>query len=353
MRSLKTSSAYSRYRKLAKHYYWVVTLTLVLALSVIMLGAYTRLTDAGLGCPDWPGCYGKLVLKNDPAKLKKAQQNFPNQPIVISKAWTEMAHRYLAGTLGLLISILAIWSLMRKRKHPEQSVWLPLSLVAALIFQVILGMWTVTLKVLPVVVMAHLAGGMLIASLLCLLMLSSSQRTIQQYNFGALRPLAILGLIIITLQILLGAWTSTNYAALACPSFPFCHGTLFPELDWRSAFNLMSPIGPNYEGGHLALNARVTIQMVHRYGAFVTVAFWLPFSLYLATSKTAGVLRRYGWMILALLILQFVLGAINVIKLLPIKIAVAHNAVATLILMTVTAFIYQLYDNKDKPRSTL
>ena len=350
MRSLKISNAYSRYRKLAKHYFWVVTLTLVLTLSVIMLGAYTRLTDAGLGCPDWPGCYGKLVLNNNSTTLEKAQQNFPNQPIVISKAWTEMAHRYLAGTLGLLISILAAWSLLRKRKHPEQSVWLPISLVAAVIFQVVLGMWTVTLKVLPLVVMAHLAGGMLIACLLCLLMLSSSQRTIRQPHFYVLRPFAILGLIIVVLQILLGAWTSTNYAALACPTFPFCHGALFPTLDWKTAFNLMSPIGPNYEGGRLALNARVTIQMVHRYGAFVTVAFWLPFSLYLATSKTAGVLRKYGWIILALLILQFVLGAINVIKLLPIKIAISHNAVATLILMTVTAFIYQLYDNK--PGST-
>jgi len=309
-----------------------------------MLGAYTRLSDAGLGCPDWPGCYGKLVLPSNHSALVKAQQTFPNQPIVVAKAWKEMVHRYVAGTLGILILALAVWSLFRKRYHSQQSILIPWLLVAAVIFQVILGMWTVTMKVLPLVVMAHLMGGMAIASLLCWLMLSSRpQQMMLQRNVSPLRPWAILGLVIVITQIFLGAWTSTNYAALACPNFPFCQGSLFPALDWKTAFNFFSPIGPNYEGGHLALNARVTIQMVHRYGAFITVAFWLPFSLYLVTSKTTCTLRKYGWLILALLMAQFLLGALNIIKLLPMKIAVSHNGVAALLLISVVALIYKLY----------
>ena len=331
----------------SRRYFWLAVIALVLALGVIMLGAYTRLSDAGLGCPDWPGCYGKLVLPSNHSALTQAQQTFPNQPIVAAKAWKEMVHRYFAGTLGIIILVLAVWGLMRKRENPRQSVLVPWLLVGVVIFQAMLGMWTVTMKLLPLVVMGHLMGGMAIASLLCWLMLSSKPRhALLQHKVDPLRPWAVLGLIIVITQIFLGAWTSTNYAALACPNFPFCHGTLFPTLDWKTAFNFASPIGPDYEGGRLAMNARVTIQMVHRYGAFITVAFWLPFALYLMISKTCVALRRYGWLIFILLMAQFLLGTLNVIKLLPMPIAVGHNGVAALLLITVVAFLHKLYSRR-------
>ncbi len=329
-----------------RRYFYFVVITLLLTLSVITLGAYTRLSNAGLSCPDWPGCYGRLVLPSSHTALEKAQQSFPNSPIVPAKAWKEMIHRYSAGALGIMIFVLAMWSLVRRRKYPNQSVFVPCLLVGALAFQVILGMWTVTLKVLPIVVMAHLICGMAIACLLCWLMQSSKQLHPVQQKINFIRPWAIFGLMILILQIFLGAWTSTNYAGLVCPTFPFCHGSLLPVFDWKSAFNFANPIGPNYEGGRLAMDARITIQMAHRYGALITVLFWLPYALYLLFGKTTVALRQYGCMILALLLAQVLLGVVNVVKLLPMKVAVSHNLLAVLLLITVVALIHKLYSNR-------
>jgi len=174
-------------------YYWFTLFAVVLALFVIMLGAYTRLTDAGLGCPDWPGCYGKLVLPESNAGLVQAQQAFPTVPLVAKKAWTEMAHRYFAGTLGLIILGLAIGAFFRRRNNPVQPLFVPWLLVGLVIFQAVLGMWTVTLKLLPLVVMGHLLGGMTIAALLWWLMLSSKQNSLTSgYAFSSLKPWALI-----------------------------------------------------------------------------------------------------------------------------------------------------------------
>ncbi len=307
-------------------------LAVLLALGVIMLGAYTRLSDAGLGCPDWPGCYGKLVV------------NLPLQPIVAKKAWTEMIHRYFAGALGITILGLAIWASFRRRHVLEHPLFVPWMLVVLVIFQVLLGMWTVTLKLLPLVVMGHLLGAMTIAALLWWLTLSTRRSTqLPIYHFHALRPWAFVGLCILLLQIFLGAWTSTNYAALACPHFPYCQGVLFPHLDWRSAFNFASPIGPDYEGGRLAMNARITIQMVHRYGAFITAAYLIPFSICLITIREYAQLRTLGWMISLLIATQFTLGILNVELTLPMWTAIAHNGVATLLLLSIVTVLYKIY----------
>lgn len=319
-------------------YYWLTTLALIPT-----LGAYTRLSDAGLGCPDWPGCYSKLILPKNEIALTRAQKNFPNNPITPKKAWKEMTHRYFAGLLGILIAVLAVWSFIRHRKIPSQSLLAPSLLVGVIAFQIILGMWTVTMKVMPAVVTIHLMSGMAIAALLCWMSLNAKPRlktTLQDYS--RLTPWAIFGLVIIILQIFLGAWTSINYAALACPSFPFCHSSLFPAFDWKNAFNFITPIGPNYEGEHLAMTARTTIQMTHRYGAFLTVLFSLPFSLYLIINKIYQALRPWGWAILALLAVQCTLGILNVVKLLPLSVAVSHNGVAALFLIATTAFSYKV-----------
>ncbi len=328
---------HSKYNLLSK-------IAVLLALAVIMLGAYTRLSDAGLGCPDWPGCYGKLVLPKAQAKLVSAQQAFPNKLLETQKAWTEMAHRYLAGTLGLIILALGFWALFRKRLRADQPLLVPWLLVALVMVQALLGMWTVTLKLLPLVVMGHLMGGMTIVALLWWLNLATKQnRTLTNYPLRALRPWAVIGLLIVMIQVFLGAWTSTNYAALACPHFPFCRGTLFPHLYIKNAFDFLSPVGPNYEGGRLAMNARITIQMIHRYGAFLTAAYFIPLSLCLITIKEFSPFRKLGWLILFLLAVQIALGIINVELLLPMPSAVAHNGVAALLILSIVTVLYKLY----------
>jgi cytochrome c oxidase assembly protein subunit 15 len=324
-------------------YFRLAFFTTVLALVVVMLGAYTRLSDAGLGCPDWPGCYGHLTVPATPAEIAKAQQAFPGQTVEAPKAWKEMVHRYFAGTLGLLILALAIWAVVRKRSYSQQPVTPAIALVLLVIFQAVLGMWTVTWKVLPIIVSAHLLGGMAIIALLGYLTVASRPRTtLVTHQATHFRPWAILGLVILVAQLFLGAWTSTTYSALACQDFPFCHGSLFPTLHLQQAFQIFQPIGINYEGGVFETPLRVTIQMMHRYGALITgvylgaLTIWLLFSY-----KTTGV-RGIAGLVLAALIVQILLGILNVLLTLPLWTAVAHNGVAALLLVFLVALIYRL-----------
>ncbi len=337
------------------YYNRLTIIALILAVFVIMLGAYTRLTDAGLGCPDWPGCYGHMVLPADQPALGVAQQVYPDQPLVAHKAWTEMAHRYVAGTLGILIAILAGWAVINRRMGSPQPIVTPFLLVAVLIFQAALGMWTVTLKLLPLVVTGHLLGGMAIAGLLSWLSCATFQwngrATLNCKNSMRRLGLTIvlLGLIILIIQIFLGAWTSTNYAALAYGSDwgAILNGTL-----WKHAFNLLSPVGPNYEGGRLDMETRIMIQKVHRYGAFVTFVYLMGTATICNTVRRRNVipnsfasLRWLAWTIAALLCTQVALGIINVVKLLPLAIAVAHNGVAVLLLIAVVALLQRFQKN--------
>lgn len=335
----------NRYRVLA-------IIAMILALCVIMLGAYTRLTDAGLGCPDWPGCYGKMVLTHHQVALVQSEKPTLGQTIVLHKAWTEMAHRYLASLLGLLIIILAIISIVRRRYDKSQLLWAPLLLVLMLLGQALLGMWTVTLLLLPLVVMSHLLGGMIIAGLLCWIVNASKRpQKMDNYRLNSLRIWAILGIMILLLQIFLGAWTSTNYAALACPDFPYCQGALWPNMNWHDGFNFASPIGPDYEGGRLAMNARVTIHMAHRIGALISAVYLFLFSLSLLIIPEFSALRKLGGLLTGLLIVQVILGISNVVLMLPLAIAVLHNGVAALLLLTMVTILYRLYMT-DKQRWT-
>jgi cytochrome c oxidase assembly protein subunit 15 len=318
----------------------------VLTFCVVVLGAYTRLTDAGLGCPDWPGCYGHiLVSKTNP----ETANNFD-----AAKAWTEMAHRYLAGILGIVIFALAILSLRNKR-CAQQPIILPLCLVLLVVFQALLGMWTVTLKLYPLVVMAHLLGGITTLSLLwclCLMLKPDSynsdptevlDRTSRKY----LRVWALVGLLVLIIQLFSGGWTSANYAALVCPDFPLCQGQTFIFDNFWKAFNLYSAGVPGSPGEPLPYLARVTIHMTHRMGALLTalVIGWLVYQAF-SRSRSIG-LKFLSMTIAILLIIQILLGITNILALLPLPIAVLHNAVAALLLLSLITLNYYLYSKRE------
>lgn len=320
----------------------IALLGTLLALFVIGLGAFTRLTDAGLGCPDWPGCYGHLTVPNTASEIQNAHANFPGTTVIAHKAWTEMVHRYLAGTLGLLIFALLAFAVIYK-KRDKFMVTIPVLLTVMVLYQAILGMWTVTLQLLPLVVTAHLLGGMLIVSLMWLMYLHSARKPAKNDQFNVFKPWALLGLIVLFAQITLGAWTSTNYAALSCPDFPYCNGQLVPMLDFKDAFNIFSPIGINYEGGVLAATARATIHFSHRFGALLTTLYlaWLGlWMLIRAPEKGARIAAAH---VLAILGAQIVLGILNVVMQLPLAIAVLHNIFAAFLLLSVVAVNFYVY----------
>jgi len=309
----------------------------ILALFVVVLGAYVRLSDAGLGCPDWPGCYGHLTVPEAEHHVSKANEAYPEHPVVAAKAWKEMIHRYFASTLGLLIIFLAVigW---RNRKTPNQQYRLPLFLLTLVIFQGLLGMWTVTIKLNPTIVMMHLIGGMTTLSLLWWISLRQSKMFVPYSSYPTqLKPyasIAFIGLVFVAFQIMLGGWTSSNYAALVCADFPTCHGSLIPATDFKEAFNLWRGTDINFEGGVLDNTARMTIHFVHRLGALIVFLFigWL--SLKLIFAKDVPMLRKLGRILLFILILQVSLGIANVLLSLPLLVAVAHNGVAALLLLT-------------------
>jgi cytochrome c oxidase assembly protein subunit 15 len=309
------------------------TLAVLLAFFVVMLGAYTRLSDAGLGCPDWPGCYGQIVVPTDNANVGKAQKTYPDTPIEEDKAWTEMFHRYAAGTLALLIFYIGVMTLAQ-RLRGQQTPWhLPLALFILVVFQATLGMWTVTLKLLPIVVMGHLLGGILIVA--CLSRYRLQKSALQGEDFPQWRFWMRLAVVIVLVQIALGGWVSSNYAGIACIGFPQCNGIWFPELHLKHAFNLFSSIGANYQGGLLDSELRVTIQWVHRIGAVVTAVYLLTLSVLMMVKTKSKRIQRMAFALLVVVALQWTLGIINVVYLLPIEAAVAHNGLAALLLVLV------------------
>ncbi len=298
----------------------------VLTFVVIMLGAFVRLSHAGLGCPDWPGCYGHLDWPREQHEIEQANAHFPERPAEPEKAWKEMVHRYLAGTLGLLIFALVVLNF--RRPVAERQTPLVIGLAMLIIFQALLGMWTVTLLLKPLVVTAHLLGGMLTLSLLTWLVIRlGGARSLSLPPAG---KLARVGLLLVLLQIALGGWTSANYAALACPDFPQCQGQWLPETDYGEAFVLWRGLGIDYEGGVLDTPARTAIHFTHRLGAVLVllVLGWL--GMRLLRGEPAE--RRWGLVLLAALALQWALGIGNVVMGLPLWVAVLHNGGAALLL---------------------
>lgn len=309
----------------------IAVLAMILAFVVVMLGAYTRLTHAGLGCPDWPGCYGKMVVPTQIQDQLTLQKQYPTMPLEARKAWTEMIHRYVAGTLALLIVgiNLVAW---RYRRHgaPLATSFFLLALIG---FQAALGMWTVTLKLLPIVVMGHLLGGLFIFGGLVYLNLSLYFNVLSvpvtRWRFWLYGAIGIvLG------QIALGGWVSSNYAGLACVGFPQCNGQWFPTMTWQSSFQFWSSIGLNHQGGLLDNASRVTIQMVHRFGAVLTMVYLVTLVICLFRNFQSHI-RWVGGAVLICVMTQSTLGVVNVLYMLPLWAAVAHNGMAALLFAAV------------------
>jgi cytochrome c oxidase assembly protein subunit 15 len=297
---------------------------------VIILGAYVRLSHAGLSCPDWPGCYGHVTWPEASHEVNSANEMFPDRPFETHKAWKEMVHRYLAGLLVVLVIGVNILAWKSAHRPAGDRVFAG-AVFAVILFQAALGMWTVTLKLLPLVVMGHLLGGLTTLALLFWLSLRAGLQNWFQPNLSMqrMRTWVILGLVILVCQITLGGWTSANYAALACPDFPTCQNSFWPQADFAEGFTLGREIGVDYEGGILDLTARVAIHLAHRIGAVVTLLTLVVVSLRLMRTTA---MPRSGAVLLLLVVSQFFLGIFNVIHALPLPNAVAHNGVAALLL---------------------
>lgn len=369
----------------------------VLALAVVVLGAFTRLADAGLGCPDWPTCYGHLWVPTTDADVERANALFEDTPVEHDKTWPEQLHRIFASTLGLVIlaifffcikdreiedgwkSVVVLLSfllgatiariivgdgldpylwivviayfanvlrLTLKNKGTADPFKLPAFISGLVILQGLFGMWTVTLYLWPKVVTAHLLGGFTTLTLLWLLFQRLGRwhweaEASYVVQFMAMRKLAMLALVVVAIQIALGGWVSSNYAALACPDFPLCQNLIWPHPDFVEGFNILQSIGPNYLGGRLDNDARIAIHFSHRIGAIIVtvIALMLAFRLWVSNFPQA---KNFAVVLVAVLVTQLSLGVMNIVLSLPLFIAVAHNAVGAILLMTVVTINHRI-----------
>ncbi|MDX1915371.1 MAG: COX15/CtaA family protein [Methylophilus sp.] len=310
-------------------------IAMITAICVVVLGAYVRLSDAGLGCPDWPGCYGTLTVPESESAIQKAQTIYPNNHIEAGKAWKEMIHRYLAGLLGLMVLALFVLG-WKHAKEIKVNPWLTTVLVGIVMFQAMLGMWTVTMLLKPAIVSAHLLGGM---STLAILVWIAHRHWGLHLNYHSINRqfywMVRVGLLVLFTQIFLGGWTSTNYAALACTDFPTCHGVLMPEMNFKDAFHMLRELGQNADGTNLTLASLTAIQWTHRIGAVITL-------IYLGFIAINGLkyvqLRMLSIALLLALIAQVSLGIANLLLHLPLVLAVAHNFGAALLVVVMVLF---------------
>jgi cytochrome c oxidase assembly protein subunit 15 len=375
-----------------KHFHRIAWAAVLLALVVIAIGGFVRLSHAGLSCPDWPTCYGRATWPAHEADVAIANASF-ERAVEVSKAWREQFHRHIAATLGLLVLTLSLLE-AKRRKH---NVWIPVLcsalvavsiplymfgqhttafalagsgilgllgfafksgpepyirftaiLLAVIIFQAMLGMWTVTWLLKPIVVMSHLLGGLTTFSLLTWLAWRATPNTeLIQGDAVWLKKMLWIGLVLLVIQIALGGWTSANYAALACGTdFPKCAGQWWPEHDFSEALVLWRGIGVDYEGGVLDGPARVAIQLMHRGMALVVAAYLLFLAIKMI--RTPG-LVYWGSLLAVLLTAQVALGITNVLKGLPLWSAVAHNIGAALLLFVVVGLLARLREPEQNP----
>lgn len=368
----------------SRHFHRIAWLAVALAFGVIVFGAFVRLSNAGLSCPDWPTCYGQATWPSAPADAA-AHAASDIRPFDDTRAWREQVHRMLAGTLGVLVLVLALLAASRKRfgiaqvlasaalvaisiplymrgMHVQAALlaglgeaillfaatrwWLrdggglpPLAALtlAVIVFQALLGMWTVTWLLKPIVVMGHLLGGLATFALLSWMAWLATDRPVRVPDARGLRILLWIGLALLVAQVALGGWTSANYAALSCGTdFPKCVGLWWPPHDFGEAFVLWRGIGVDYEGGVLDGAARIAIHMSHRMMAVVVFAYLLWLAVKLLRSPG---LRGFGGLLGVLLLAQVSLGIANVKLALPLKVAVMHNAGAALLLFTLVALL--------------
>jgi cytochrome c oxidase assembly protein subunit 15 len=329
------SSDKNKYRKLV----WV---TLFLTFDLIMFGAFTRLTDSGLGCPDWPGCFGHANPVQAHAYISAAEAAQPTGPVTVVKAWIEMIHRYLAMGVGvLIIAIMVIaWRMWVKsaRTDTRFSPGFPIVLFVFVCVQGAFGAWTVTLKLQPVIVTIHLLLGMVLLALLTWMGARQSEHAPVEASAAALRTPAVLAIILLALQIALGGWVSTNYAALACQDFPLCQGQVLPQMDFANGFTLWRDLGKTADGEYLPFPALTAIHWVHRSFAFVVVAFlgWLGYKAF----KTEGLRKTGRWLLIAIG-LQLFTGLSTIFLEWPLALAVAHNGGAALLVLLLVMLNYK------------
>ena len=324
----------ARFRKL-------IATTAVTTFVLIILGAFVRLSDAGLGCPDWPGCYGNLTPLHSAEEIRVAEAAMPGGPVTMAKAWKEMLHRYLAMVVGALIAAI-MFAAWRNRKTFAQSPTLATVIGAAVIFQAALGAWTVTMLLKPAIVTSHLLGGVAILALLALLLAQqpgSGKLGARIIATSSLRVFAVLASSVLFMQIVLGGWTSTNYAALACVDLPKCNGQWVPSMDLANAFHVIRPLGVGPDGELLTLDALRAIHWIHRVGAIVVVAVVGMFAWRLLQQQDAN---KVGKMLGAMLTIQVLLGLSNVWFSLPIAVSVAHNGVAALLMALMVVTVYRM-----------
>ena len=330
---------------------WIRRLALagvLLCFVVVVLGAYVRLNAAGLGCPDWPGCYGHVTplgAENNAA----AQAAFPNRPLDAAKAWKEMVHRYAAGTLVLIVVMITALAVSYRRQKLLSPIYASV-LLATIVVQAVLGMLTVTWQLKPLIVTLHLIFGMTTLGLLWWLWLALPGQSwggramggvgggrpaagIQTEALRVAHRIALLGLLALAVQIALGGWTSSNYAAVACPDFPTCQGAWWPHTDYRNAFILWRGLGINYEGGVLDNPARVAIHLTHRLGALIATLALGFAAVFVVLRKNLPAATAAAYAVLGALALQLTIGISMVLKTFPLRLTAAHTAGAALLLL--------------------
>ena len=336
----------------------IVFLCCVLTLIVVGLGAYTRLSDAGLGCPDWPGCYGFLSVPAHPGDIQQAANEFGETAVTqfnAPKAWKEMIHRYFAGTLSLLLVVILAISIVRTVRAANhftvqsQPLILPALLVLLVLFQAFLGMLTVTMQLQPLIVMGHLLGGFALLSLTSLLYLRLKFQGHSIIDDSAKNyfHFSLIAMMVLVMQIALGGWLAANYAAAVCPGLPLCN------LEWTdpsglqhfsvmAAFQLPLDAG-NYEYGVLSAESRLSIHLLHRFWAIFTAGFLLYLSLRLYWLSQSKRIKNSALSVAIVVILQISLGAVLVYTKIPLSIALAHNLMAALLLLTLIRLIFFIY----------
>jgi cytochrome c oxidase assembly protein subunit 15 len=312
----------------------------LLCAIVVVVGAWVRLTNAGLGCPDWPGCYGHVHPSQAAERVDEINAANPDRPFDYQKAINEMVHRYIVGGLGLLVIGLVGLSVLNRR-DPMQPRVLPWVLLALLVVQALLGMWTVTLLLKPLVVTLHLLGGLLTLSILWWLALPPARRELKPAERG-LRKFAVTGIAVLVVQVALGGWTSTNYAAAACPDFPTCQASYWPPMDFRNAFILWRGLGIDYEGGVLDAPARIAIHYTHRLGAYVTTIVLLLVVGGAWRRGQSGATRIAAVAVGIAVLLQVAMGMNLIWKGWPLSLGTAHNAGAVLLVLATVALLRSL-----------
>jgi heme a synthase len=311
---------------------------LVLTFIVVVFGAYVRLSDAGLGCPDWPGCYGQISPAHAEDEITARHAADPHGWVSMPKAWKEMTHRYIASTLGLLIVALAVLA-WRRWRSTGRAPWTAWALVGVVVFQGLLGKWTVTLLLKPAIVTSHLLGGMTVLG--CLMWIVLRERDVRRLAVSrGLAWASRIGLVLVVAQIALGGWVSTNYAAMACADLPTCQAQWVPaHMDFDHGFHLTRELGFTADGDRLPFAALTAIHWTHRVGAVLVGLYMMVWGACLLRERAV---RGMGVLVIAAVLAQIALGVANVLLSLPLPLAVAHNAGAAVLVMVLVSINYRV-----------